>query len=48
MPPTVAPASEPGPSLGSRGSRKRFALLSTGRGGIGSQGWAPAFEAVKK
>ena len=41
--PSVAPASEPGPSLGFRGNRKRFALLSTGCGGIRSHGWTPAF-----
>ena len=46
MPPSVAPASEPGPSLGFRGNRKRFALLSTGCGGIRSHGWTPAFARV--
>ena len=43
MTPSVTPASEPGPSLGFRGSRRRFALLSTGCGGIRSHGWTPAF-----
>ena len=46
MPPSVAPAPEPGPSLGFRGSRKRFALLSTGCGSIRSHGWTPAFAGV--
>ena len=35
-----------GSALGFRGSRKRFALLSTGCGSIRSHGWTPAFAGV--
>ena len=39
---SVAPASEPGSSLGSCGGPRRSGLFSTGCGGIGSYGWTPA------